>query len=69
MNFKVGAGINIKCEDEYCRYLSLAGNERQLWQMKLDKNVVYITLKTVGLFSHNVYYVKGTVPDDKFMGL
>ena len=58
MNFKVGAGINIKCEDEYCRYLSLAGNERQLWQMKLDKNVVYITLKTVGLFSHNVYYVK-----------
>lgn len=69
MNFKVGAGINIKCEDEYCRYLSLAGNERQLWQMKLDKNVVYITLKTVGLFSHNVYYVKLTVPDDKFMGL
>ncbi len=30
MNFKVGAGINIKCEDEYYRYLSLAGNERQL---------------------------------------
>ncbi len=21
MNFKVGAGINIKCEDEHCRYL------------------------------------------------
>jgi hypothetical protein len=28
-NSKVGAGINIKCEyeDEYCRCLSLAGNE------------------------------------------
>lgn len=30
MNFKVGAGINIKCEDEHRRCLSLAGNERQL---------------------------------------
>lgn len=58
MNFKVGAGINIKCEDEYCRCLSLAGNERQLLQMKLDKNIVHVTIKPVGLFSHNVYYVK-----------
>ena len=28
-----------------------------------------LTSKAIGLFSHNVYYVKGTVPDDKFMGL
>jgi len=26
-NFKVGAGINIKCEDEHCRYFFLAENE------------------------------------------
>ena len=69
MNFKVGAGINIKCEDEYCRCLSLAGNERQLLQMKLNKNIVHVTIKPVGLFSHNVYYVKLRLPYNKFMEL
>lgn len=35
----------------------------------MTQMAVHLATETIGLFSHNVYYVKGTVPDDKFMGL
>ena len=58
--------IEVKCWYKRYRYLSSTRNE---WKDSQIKNIAYSTLKSVGLFSHNVYYVKGTVPDDKFMGL
>ena len=50
MNFKVGAGINIKCEDEYYRYLSFSNN------CLLEKIITYIQ-KQINVFSRKMIAV------------
>ena len=58
--------IEVKCSYKRYRYLSSTRNE---WKDSQIKNIAHSTLKTVGLFSHNVYYVKLELPYIKFMGL
>ena len=63
----VGIGIksiDVKCWYKPYRYLSSTRNECKDSQIK---NIAYSTLKTVGLFSHNVYYVKLELPDINFI--
>ena len=54
--------IEVKCWYKRYRYLSSTRNECKDSQIK---NIAY--LKTVGLFSHNVYYVKWRLCGVKFI--